>query len=147
MSKRKKYLFKYNQTSMNFKMWLYLWVYFRHTNTLLVMPSQLSFPHLALNNMSSFYFQLYNKTKPDFMTVKFLGCSFGLSVLGPAQIACSPFTLFVWHARRQTALRAPDIITGRLSFLWRVSETAEPPGTMTTKPLSPYWHKNTPPKP
>lgn len=86
---------------------------------LLVLPfsSRLRFPHPALNNKYSFYFHLYNKTKLGFMVVTFLGGSFGRSGLGPAQIACSPFTLFVWRARRQTALRAPDIITGRLSFL------------------------------
>lgn len=98
---------------------MYLWVYFSHRSTLLVLPLsyQLHFPHLAFNNMSSFYFHLYNKTKLGFMAGTVLGGSFGRSVLGPAQIACSPFTLFVWRARRQTVLLAPDIITGRPSFL------------------------------
>lgn len=86
---------------------------------MLVLPpsSRLGFPHLVLNIMSSLYFHLYNKTKLGFMAVMFLGGSFSHSVLGPAQIAFSPFTLFVWRARRQTALRAPDIIIGRPSFL------------------------------
>lgn len=135
----------YNGLFKNMHKHFYIFQTYKHV-ACFAAQNNFNFPHVAFKNMS-FYFHLYNKTKLGFMAGTFLGGSFGRSVLGPAQIAWSPFTLFVWHARRQTALRALDIITGRLSFLWRVSETAEPPGTMTTKPLSPFWHKNTPAKP